>query len=250
MAEKHFYEQKEFTKTYLLPYFQKNIPDFHKAKVLEIGCAEGGLLEVLQELGMYAVGVEISQERVDIALEKNPNLNIVVGDITDPALIDKVGESFDVIIMREVIEHVYEKKKAFDNIDKLLKENGYFFISFPPKYSPFAGHQQIAKSFLKIIPYLHLVPSFILKPIAKYLGEKDDYIEEIKFHFYTGQTINNFEFHCAYRNLKSVKKELFLFRPIYSRRFGLPVIKLPNIPVLREIISLGCETLLKKHPFI
>lgn len=43
MAEKHFYEQIEFTKKYLLTYFQRYINDFHKLKVLEIGCAEGGL---------------------------------------------------------------------------------------------------------------------------------------------------------------------------------------------------------------
>ena len=111
MAEKHFYEQKEFTKNYLLPYFQKNIPNFHKCKVLEVGCAEGGLLETLQDLGMYTVGVELSDERVNIAKEKNPGLNIFVGDVTDQNLPKILNEKFDVIIMREVIEHVPNKRR-------------------------------------------------------------------------------------------------------------------------------------------
>jgi len=247
MAEKHFYEQKEFTKNYLLPYFQKNIPNFHKCKVLEVGCAEGGLLETLQDLGIYAVGVELSDERVNIAKEKNPGLNIFVGDVTDPNLPKILNEKFDVVIMREVIEHVPDKKAAFNNLNSLLFDNGYLFISFPPKYSPFAGHQQIAKSFLKIFPYLHLIPKPILKPLADSLGEKDDYVDEIKHHYSTGCSIKEFELQSLFQNFIEVKKDLYLFRPIYNLRFGLPTIKIPEIPLLREFVSLGCECLLKKE---
>ena len=246
MAERHFYEQKDFTQNYLLPYFQKNIPNFHKAKVLEVGCAEGGLLEVLQDLGMYARGVELSPERVSIATEKNPKLKIDVGDITDPSLPEKLGETFDMIIMREVIEHVPNKYAAFDNLYKLLNEKGYLFMSFPPKYSPFAGHQQIAQSFLKAVPYLHMLPETILRPIADSLGEKKDYVDEIKFHYSTGCSINQFEHHYLMKNFKIIKEEFFLFRPIYALRFGLPTLKLPNLLGIRECISFGCESLLQK----
>ncbi len=249
MAEKHFYEQIEFTKKYLLTYFQRYINDFHKLKVLEIGCAEGGLLEVLNEMGMDVTGIEINEERIKIAKLKNPNLKIYFGDITDQKITGLLNDKYDFIIMREVIEHIANKSAAFDNIDKLLKNYGYFFISFPPKYSPFAGHQQIAKSILKIFPYLHLLPYSILKSIAKNLGEKDDYVDEIKLHFSTGQTIKNLELHCALRNFLPIKKDHFLFRPIYSLRFGLPAVKVPPIPGLREIYSFGYETLLKKIPF-
>ncbi|KAF0139141.1 MAG: 3-demethylubiquinone-9 3-methyltransferase, partial [Stygiobacter sp.] len=119
MAEKHFYEQIEYTKKYLIPYFQKQIPEFHKLSVLEVGCAEGGLLEVFMELGMDVCGIEISQERADIAKEKNPKLNIIVGDIMDEKLTEKVGKKFDFVIMREVIEHIPDKYAAFRNLDLL-----------------------------------------------------------------------------------------------------------------------------------
>jgi len=246
MAEKHFYEQAEYTKKYLIPYFQKNIPNFHKLSVLEIGCAEGGLLEALSDLGMEAAGIEIDTERAAIAKKKNSNLNIVVGDIMDEFLPDKIGKQYDFIIMREVIEHITNKYAAFKNLDKLTKKDGYLFISFPPKCSPFAGHQQIAKSFLKMIPYLHILPKLFLRPIAKHLGEKDDYVDEIKLHYSTGMVIKHFETLYQINLFKPIKKDLFLFRPIYAYRFGLPTIKFPNIPIVREYISLGCETLLKK----
>ncbi|MCX6173780.1 MAG: methyltransferase domain-containing protein [Ignavibacteriales bacterium] len=249
MAEKHFYEQKQYTKEYLLPYFQKMISDFHKMKVLEVGCAEGGLLETLQEIGMHVVGVELSPTRAETAIKKNHNLKIIVGDITDSKLPGQLSETFDVIIIREVIEHVSDKKAAFDNLGKLLNYNGFLFISFPPKRSPFAGHQQIGKSFLKTIPYLHILPKSILKPVAKLLGEDAGYIDEIKLHYGTGCTVHEFEFQCLLQNFIPIKKDFFLFRPIYALRFGLPTIKLPKIPILKEYISFGCETLLQKKPF-
>ncbi len=246
MPEKHFYEQKQYTDEYLLPYFQKHIPEFQKKKILEVGCAEGGLLNSLQAIGMEVFGIELSRERANIAQQKDHSLKILVGDITDSELPQKINQKFDMIIMREVIEHVSDKKTAFENLDRLLNDNGYLFISFPPKRSPFAGHQQIGMSFLKSIPYLHILPTKLLKFMAGSLGEKSDYIDEIKLHYSTGCTINNFELNCSSRNFIAIKKDLYLFRPIYAQRFGFPTIKLPNIPLLREYISFGCEALLQK----
>jgi 2-polyprenyl-3-methyl-5-hydroxy-6-metoxy-1,4-benzoquinol methylase len=247
MAEKHFYEQADYTKKYLIPYFQKHIPEFHKLSVLEVGCAEGGLLEVLMDLGMDVTGIELDPQRAAIAKEKNSKLNIIVGDIMDELLYEKLGRKFDFVIMREVIEHVPNKYAAFKNLEMLTADEGYLFVSFPPKRSPFAGHQQIAKSFLKMIPYLHILPEILLRPLARKLREKNDYVDEIKLHYSTGMVINHFETLYALNLFKPIKKELFLFRPIYAYRFGLPTIKLPNIPLIREYISFGCETLLKKN---
>lgn len=246
MAEKHFYEQKKYTKEYLVPYFQKHIPEFHKKKILEVGCAEGGLLEVLQEIGIDAAGLEISEERVEISKRKNPNLEIMVGDITNPNLTSRGNGNFDVVIMREVIEHLPDKKTAMENISKLLNREGYLFISFPPKYSPFAGHQQIGRSFLRVIPYLHILPKSFIKTVANLLSEDDGYIDEIKLHFSTGCTIKEFESLSKFQKFAVIKRDLFLFRPIYAYRFNLPTINFPNIPIVREYFSFGCESLLQK----
>ena len=247
MSEKHFYEQRKYTDEYLLPYFQKYIPDFHKKKILEVGCAEGGLLDSLQGIGMDVHGIELSPERAKTASQKNNSLKVLVGDISDQELPEKLSQKFDVIIMREVIEHIPDKVTTFKNLDMILNDNGYLFISFPPKRSPFAGHQQIGRSFMKIIPYLHIFPTAVLKSIAGWVGENAGYIDEIKLHYSTGSTINIFEKNCAIRNFISLKRDLYLFRPVYAQRFGIPTIKLPNVPLLREYISFGCEVLLHKQ---
>ncbi|MBD3387128.1 hypothetical protein GF407_19645, partial [candidate division KSB1 bacterium] len=83
MAEKHYYEQKRFAQSYLIPFLQNTIPGFKGLRILEVGCAEAGFLDQIQRAGMQCAGIELEKARVDLALEKNPQLNLYVGDITD-----------------------------------------------------------------------------------------------------------------------------------------------------------------------
>lgn len=248
MPEQHFYEQRDHTDNYLVPFFKKHIKNFQNLKVLEVGCAEAGLMDRLSELGFEVTGVEIDPERAKIANEKNKNLNVIVGDISDPKIVEQTGNEFDFIIMREVIEHVIDKETAFANLNKLLKEGGYLFVSFPPKYSPFAGHQQVGLSILKAVPYIHMLPKKIITLLAKLFKEHQNFPHHVKFNYSTGCSIRNFEKLYKKNGFSIVIKEFFLFRPIYKLRFGLPLIKIPNLPLIREILSFGCETLLRKNP--
>ncbi len=246
MPEEKFYEQKDHTNNYLIPYFEKHISNFKDLKVLEVGCAEAGLMDRLSELGFEVTGIEIDPERAKIANEKNPNLKIIVGDISAQDTPQKIGEKFDLVIMREVIEHVPDKERAFKNLSELVKPEGYLYVSFPPKYSAFAGHQQVGLSPLKAIPWVHLLPKSILNPLVKLLKEHPNFVNHVKTDYGTGMAIGKFEKLFKKNGFEAVLEELFIFRPIYQLRFGLPVLKSPNIPALREVLAFGCETLLKK----
>ncbi|MFA8343454.1 MAG: class I SAM-dependent methyltransferase, partial [Rhodothermaceae bacterium] len=112
MAEKHFYEQIEHTKSYLIPYFENHIPDFKERKTLEVGCAEAGFIDLLDKLNVDVTGIELEAGRVDIIKQKNPSLKVLVGDITDSESVKKVDEKFDLIVIRDVIEHIPDKEKA------------------------------------------------------------------------------------------------------------------------------------------
>lgn len=247
MAKKQYHEQIEYTNSYLLPYLKKYIPDFEKMKVLEVGCAEAGFLRVLKDMGMDVLGIELDENRAQMAIDENPGLQVIVGDITDDKLIDKINDEFDLVVMREVIEHVPDKEKAFANLNKLTKEGGYMFMSFPPKYSGFAGHQQVGRTFLKFTPYIHLLPRFITEALVKLLNEYPNFVNHIKHNFGTGITINTFERLSRKYKFHPLIKSLYLFRPIYKFRFGLPTIPSLNIPIFREFIVFGCETILKKN---
>lgn len=246
MGEIHFNEQKQFTNSYLLPYFEAHLPDFKNMKILEVGCAEAGFLDVLYQMKIEATGLELEQGRVDIALKNNPKLNVMVGDITDDKIVEIICKSFDLILMRDVIEHIPDRIAAFKNINKLLNKNGFLYITFPPRFSGFAGHQQNAKSILRVVPFLHLFPNFIIRLLGKLSGEKAEFMESIILNYRIGLTIRAFENFYSHSHFKAVVKELFLFRPVFKIRFNITPRKFPNIPLLREFFAFGCEYLLQK----
>lgn len=245
MAEKHFFEQKIHSVNYLIPYFEKHIADFRKMRVLEVGCAEGGFMEELQNLGMDTVGLELLQSRVDIAREKSPTLNIICGDITDKNLKQKITSTFDLIVMRDTIEHVPDRKATFENISSLLNDKGFFYVTFPPRFSAFAGHQQNCTSILKAVPYLHFLPNFFLNSLGKLFSEK--IMEGIALNYKIGLSIHKFESFYKRNGFTPVVKELFLSRPIFKVRYKIKTIRFPNIPILREFLAMGCEYLLQKN---
>lgn len=246
MAEKHFHEQTEHTNSYLVPYFRKHLPEFDGFKILEIGCAEAGFLHVIQSLGHECVGLELSSARVRTALQKNSNLKIFVGDITDGKVADLIGTTFDLIVMRDTIEHIPNRFDTFANIDRLLRSEGFLYVTFPPRYSGFAGHQQNGRSVLRFVPYLHLLPSPVIRILGNLLNERRALIEGVIQNYTDGLTIRTFERFCSEFHFNAIVKDLFLLRPIYEIRFHVKPRRVPNVPLLRELVAFGCEYLLQK----
>ncbi|MBN2103331.1 class I SAM-dependent methyltransferase [bacterium] len=247
MAEKHFYEQQKHTESYLIPYFDQHLSGWRHFRILEVGCAEAGLIHVLCRNGIFVAGLELMPTRVALAKKMNPELNVQVGDITDPGIIDRFSEPFDLIVMRDVIEHITDRKTAFKNIGSLLKPQGYLYLTFPPRFSPFAGHQQNGKSFMKYLPYLQLLPAWKIRCMGRIFQEQESIIENTIHNFLIGLSIRNLikllKIHC----FKPVLFECFLSRPVYRTRFGWPVIRFPNLPFFREFIATGCECLVRKE---
>ncbi len=243
MAEKHYHEQRAFASSYLVPYLRAHLPQFTRMRVLEVGCGEGGLIAVLQEQGVEAVGLELSPARVAIAREKNPALRVYVGDITDPKCKKVVGGDYDLVVMRDVMEHIVERAAAMRNVRALLRQGGFFYVSFPPKYSAFAGHQQVGRSFLRFLPFVHLLPAFLVRMLGRIGKEHRHQIESIIGHGRYGLTVAALERLCRAQGFRPVVRELFLVRPIHRLRFGLRPLRAPDFPVVREWLATGYEAL-------
>lgn len=247
MSEKHYQEQYRHTVNYLIPFFKAVLPaDIDQMDILEVGCAEGGFIDVLQQTNKNVQGIELEASRVEIALEKNPDLKIQVGDITDSRLTAKLNRQFDLIVIRDVIEHIPNKDAAFRHLSALLKPGGFLYMTFPPKYSPFAGHQQHARSFLRKTPYIHLLPEIVLRLIGRLLGESSELISQILLNYRNGLSIFRFRKLANLNSFSSFKHQVFLIRPVFEIRFGLKPRKLLPIPVMEELLATGCETVLQK----
>ncbi|MBT7519663.1 MAG: class I SAM-dependent methyltransferase, partial [Candidatus Marinimicrobia bacterium] len=135
-------------------------------RILEIGCAEAGLLKFYQNKGAICSELELSDVRFNNALLLNePNaFHLFQANICEPdSYSNEIIEKYDTIVIRDVIEHIENKTTALANIFNLLKPGGKLFVSFPPKYCAYAGHQQTVPTLLGKLPYLHVLPNFIYK---------------------------------------------------------------------------------------
>jgi SAM-dependent methyltransferase len=248
MPEKHFFEQRKHAETYLVAFFERNCPAFRNFQILDVGCAEAGFLDALHAAHIHGTGLELETARIATSRRFNPELDILAGDITDPAIVSKIGKTFDLIVIRDVVEHISDKDTVFDHLSALLKPDGFIYVTFPPRSSPFGGHQQNGRSILRRVPYLHLLPASVIRVLGNLAGEDTQMIESIIAQKKVGLSIRQFEKLTASHGYRMYRKDLFLFRPVFQVRYGLPTKRMPEIPILREYLVLGCECLLQKAP--
>lgn len=226
--QRYFTIQKEVTEQYIIPFLDGIFDVNANQKVLEIGSAEAGVLKAFIDKGNQCLGIELSESRVALANQfmaeevqagKVKFISRNIYDIDPEADLDF---KFDLIVMKDVIEHIYDQEKFIPFLKKFLNENGKVFFAFPPWQMPFGGHQQNAKNkFLSKLPYFHLLPMPIFKAILKISGLAQDQIDGFVEVKETGISIERFEKIVKQSGFKIVKKKFFLFNPIYKWKFGI-----------------------------
>ena len=220
--DKYFKEQGITTDKYVIPFIGEDAVK-EGARVLEIGCGEGGNLIPFLERGCDCVGVDLSEGKINNGNKffadhpEKDKLNLICKDV-----FDLEGEQFDIVFMRDVLEHIHNQEKFMKDVKKFLKPNTRFFLGFPPWYNPFGGHQQVCESkFLSKLPYFHILPKFMYKGILKLFGETPEKIEILIEVKDTGISIERFR-RILRREGYSKDKEVFYFiNPNYEVKFGM-----------------------------
>ncbi len=226
--QRYFNWQYETARDWVIPFISADREIPKDAKVLEIGCAEAGVLKAFLDQGYNCTGIELSDSRATLAKQflaeniSRGEAEILSRDIYD---IDPKKDNmfqYDIIILKDVIEHIFDQDKFMYHVQNFLKPGGRIFFGFPPWHMPFGGHQQICKSgFLGKLPYCHLLPAFMYKGLLKLFGEKEATIKELLEIKETGITIGRFKKIVANNNYKINASKFFLVNPIYEKKFGL-----------------------------
>lgn len=96
-------------------------------RLLDIGCAGGAFLVAARNFGFDPVGVEPSRWMADFGRRTYQV------DIRDGILLPGMfpDQSFDVISIWDVIEHVPDPHALFTLVHRLLKPEGYLLVSYP-----------------------------------------------------------------------------------------------------------------------
>jgi SAM-dependent methyltransferase len=238
----------------VVPFIADLVKFNSETTVLEIGCAEAGNLKPFLDLGCRCTGIDISCGRIELAKEfynnhpNRQNLTLICEDIY------KVNpdKKYDVIIMRDVIEHIPNQENFMGFVKSFLKPGGKFFLAFPPWQNPFGGHQQVCKSKIRsVLPWFHLFPNSIYILILKAFGESEATIKGLLEIKDTGILIERFEHILKHENYKTDKRVYWFINPNYQTKFGLKPRKqiklITSIPWLRNFFTTAMYYVVSKQ---
>ncbi len=234
---------------HLIPLLTSWGVELKGSRLLDVGCGDGGGLAALFDAGMSCTGYDIEQRRVDRALAMNGDrkMHLIVGSIYDspPPF---AGEVFDLVVMHDVFEHLEQKEESLRTLRSYLAERGKLFITFPPYYSAYGGHQQLMQTKFARLPFVHLVPFMVSNVFPALKREHRPFVEEIQKLKSLKMGMRKFERLLAGAGLRVAGKQAYLISPNHIR-FGLKPLRgngVAAIPLVGEVLTSGVVYLLEK----
>jgi SAM-dependent methyltransferase len=123
MESRWDFKRFETTVSHLAPLIRSR-----EAKILDVGCATGGLLSVMKREGFSNLhGIDPSPVCAETA-NKLHGVPVTAGTLTDLA---NGSRRFDVILMLGVLEHVREVRRTLQCAISLLNEEGLLYCAVP-----------------------------------------------------------------------------------------------------------------------
>ncbi len=99
-------------------------------RVVDVGCGGGILSEAMARLGAEVTGIDVVENNIQIARlhAQNQNLKLNYRLLTAAELVAS-GETFDVVLNMEVVEHVADLAAFMHDCNRLTGEHGVMFVA-------------------------------------------------------------------------------------------------------------------------
>lgn len=125
--------------------YNKHQMYFDGKDVLEIGCYYGAFLDSVKDKVKRYVGIEPSKHAATYLREKNPHLTIINNNVSGAIKSGTLlAESFDTVVMFDVIEHLPDPIATLAELRPLLRTGGHLIfatINIEASISLLLGHR-------------------------------------------------------------------------------------------------------------
>ena len=232
----------------LAPLLERHGLQLQAKAILDVGCGYGGVLSALAERFRpgKALGIDLDAEMV-----RSGQAKVTAGVRLEVRDFFHMGEeTFDLIVIRDVLEHIVNVEAALETAWRTLKPGGKAYVSFAPFYSPFGGHQHNAAGIFSYLPWLQFLSADRFRRLLRLEGNSyksgrslDADIESV---LRTRLTLAGFRRTMDRTGFHSIYYRQYLVRPDYRLKFGLRPILFPVVPLVEEILCTGAEALLER----
>jgi SAM-dependent methyltransferase len=254
----YFDMTRKVTEGHIIPFIKEKGAWKDGMRVLEIGCGEAGVLKAFTDRGCFAFGIELEESRLSFARQfmaeelQSGKVQFLNRDIYEVDASKDIGSGFDLIILKDVIEHIPNQEKFMPQLHRFMNPGARIFFAFPPWCMPYGGHQQVLPGKLASrLPWYHLLPGPLYPWMLKLLGSPKPSIDGMLDVKSTGISIQRFLRVVKKSGFKETARCFYLFNPIYEYKFGIKPRKqlglLAAIPWLRDFVTMGVYFLVESR---
>jgi len=136
------------------------------ARILDVGCGIGTYVRRLRDLSEHVYGIDIDEQRVRRGSLSLPNLALAAGEhMPFP------NDSFDVIMLHEVIEHVSDDAATLREACRVARPGGKVVVYAPNRLYPFETHGvYVGRRYVfGNIPLVNYLPRFLRRRLAPHV---------------------------------------------------------------------------------
>jgi SAM-dependent methyltransferase len=125
-------------------------------RMLDVGCGIGTYVRHLREFSPEVYGIDVSARR--LRGSEVPGLLAAVGEN-----LPFKSESFDLVLLNEVIEHVRDDRRTIEECVRVLRGGGFLVVFAPNRLYPFETHgiQVGSRYIFGNIPLVNYLPDRI-----------------------------------------------------------------------------------------
>ncbi|MFH1752159.1 MAG: class I SAM-dependent methyltransferase [archaeon] len=197
--DKHAYEKYRYeliSHFLVVVYLKKTVSETkekQKLKLLDVGSGNafytiGRILrkkDLREKLEIQ--GSDFSSGMIKEARKLYPKTKFTVCDAQDLKFKD---QSFDVVVSREMLEHLPDKLKGLKEMHRVLKDNGKLILSTPSWFGLVAPLYFLKKRFKTMQPIDDWFTPFSLKKLLREAGFKVESLTTINYVLYHGKLPN------------------------------------------------------------